>query len=62
MNKAFAAAEAFAPLTRDDKNDVLRLNPSEGAGAKLIDKAKSPSGETPLRMDGNEAVLTGHPL
>lgn len=53
---------SIAPLTRDDENNVLILDPSEGAGAKLMDKVKSLSGGTPLPIDGKEAVLIGHSL
>ncbi|HTA44308.1 MAG TPA: CapA family protein [Bryobacteraceae bacterium] len=53
---------SIAPLTRDENNNVLILDPSEGAGAKLMDKVKSLSGDTPLRIDGEEAILIEHSL
>lgn len=49
---------SMAPLTRDaENNDVLILDPSDGDGAKLIDKVKSLSGGTPLKIEGKEVVL-----
>jgi len=48
---------SFVPVTRDEKNDVFMLDPSSGEGAKLLDVIKGQSGDTPLRIDGQEVVL-----
>ena len=48
---------SFVPVTRDEKNDVLMLDPTSGEGAKLVDVIKGQSGDTPLRIDGQEVVL-----
>lgn len=48
---------SFVPVTRDEKNDVLMLDPTSGEGAKLVDVIKGQSGDTPLRIDGREVVL-----
>src|SRR5437667_459996 len=48
---------SFVPVTRDEKNDVLMLDPASGEGAKLVEVIKGQSGDTPLRIDGQEVVL-----
>ena len=48
---------SFVPVTRDEKNDVLMLDPAGGEGAKLVEVIKGQSGDTPLRIDGQEVVL-----
>jgi poly-gamma-glutamate capsule biosynthesis protein CapA/YwtB (metallophosphatase superfamily) len=48
---------SFVPVTRDGKNDVLMLDPSTGEGARLVDVIKGLSGQTPLRIEGQEVVL-----
>jgi len=48
---------SLVPVTRDDNNDVLMLDPATGEGAKLIQKVRDLSGGVPLRIDGQEAVL-----
>src|SRR5438093_6459424 len=48
---------SFVPVTRDEKNDVLMLDPTSGEGAKLVEVIKGQSGDTPLRIDGQEVVL-----
>jgi len=48
---------SFVPVTRDAKDDVLMLDPSTGDGAKLVDVIKGLSGQTPLRIEGQEVVL-----
>jgi hypothetical protein len=54
------ARVSLVPLTRDaENNDVLMLDPAVGEGAKLIQKVKSLSGETPLKLDGKEEILVG---
>ena len=54
------ARVSLVPLTRDaENNDALMLDPSGEEGAKLMEKVKSLSGETPLKLDGKEEVLLG---
>ena len=53
------ARVSLVPLTRDAQNNVLMLNPAEGDGAKLIEKVQSLSGNSPLKIEGSEAVLIG---
>ena len=49
---------SLVPLTRDaENNDVLMLDPADQEGAKLMQKVKSLSGETPLKLDGKEEIL-----
>lgn len=49
---------SFVPLTRDaETQNVVMLDPSAGEGARLLDKVKSLSGDTPLHVDGQEVVL-----
>jgi poly-gamma-glutamate synthesis protein (capsule biosynthesis protein) len=48
---------SFVPVTRDDKNDVLMLDPTSGEGAQLVEVIKGQSGDTLLRIDGQEVVL-----
>ena len=48
---------SFVPVTRDEKNDVLMLDPASGEGAKLLEVIKGQSGDTPLRIEGQEVVL-----
>jgi len=50
---------SFVPVTRDEKNDVLMLDPSSGEGAKLLEVIKGQSSGAPLRIDGQEVVLIG---
>jgi poly-gamma-glutamate synthesis protein (capsule biosynthesis protein) len=52
---------SFVPVTRDEKNDVLMLDPSSGEGAKLVDVIKGQSAGTPLRIEGQEVVLIAPP-
>ena len=49
---------SFVPVSRDGKNDVYLLDPSEGEGAKLVQMVKERSSAPPaLRIDGHEVVL-----
>jgi poly-gamma-glutamate synthesis protein (capsule biosynthesis protein) len=48
---------SLVPLTRDDQNDVLMLDPGLGEGARLIQKVIDLSGNVPLKIEGREAVL-----
>ena len=62
MTKLAAATLALrlpSPVTRDAKNDVLMLDPSNGEGATLLDVIKGQSSGAPLRIEGQEVVLIG---
>ena len=48
---------SFVPVTRDDHNDVMMLDPSAGEGAKLLDVIKTQSNGVALRIDGREVML-----
>jgi poly-gamma-glutamate synthesis protein (capsule biosynthesis protein) len=49
---------SLVPVTRDaEANNVTMLDPSAGEGAKLLQKVKDLSGDTKVRIDGQEAVL-----
>ncbi len=50
------------PVTRDENNDVLMLDPSTGEGARLVEVVKGVSSpDLPLRIDGQEVVLLDKP-
>jgi poly-gamma-glutamate synthesis protein (capsule biosynthesis protein) len=55
------ARVSFVPVTRDDHNDVLMLDPSTGEGARLVGVVKGVSGELPLKIEGTEVVLLSRP-
>lgn len=48
---------SFVPVSRDAQNNVLMLDPSSGEGARLLQVVKGVSGDTSLRIDGQEVVL-----
>lgn len=48
---------SFVPVTRDDNNDVLMLDPSTGEGARIMEFVKSVSPGVPLQIDSQEMVL-----
>ena len=48
---------SFVPVTRDEQNNVLLLDPSTGGGARLVEIVKGVSPDVPLRIDGQEVVL-----
>ena len=48
---------SFVPVTRDAQNNVLMLDPSIGDGAKLLQVVKNVSGDTALKIEGQEVVL-----
>ena len=50
---------SVAPLTRDEQNNVMMLDPGSGDGAKLMDKVRNLSGSVPLKIEGKEAILLG---
>lgn len=53
---------SFVPVTRNDNNDVLMLDPSTGEGARLVQVVKNVSGNVPLKIDGQEVVLLDKPI
>jgi len=55
-NKKIARV-AFVPVTRNEKNDVLMLDPSDGEGAKLVDVVKGLSKGEALPIEGREVVF-----
>jgi hypothetical protein len=48
---------SFVPVTRDEQNNVLLLDPSTGEGARLLSVIKGVSPGVPLRIEGQEVVL-----
>lgn len=49
---------SFVPVARDRNNDVFLLDPSEAAGAALVQMVKDRSSDPPaLKIDGHEVVL-----
>jgi len=52
---------SFVPVTRDAKNDVLMVDPSEGEGAALVKVIKDLSPGVPLKIEGHEVVLLDQP-
>lgn len=57
------ARVSLVPVTRDaDHNNVLMLDPSDGEGARLLQKVKDLSAGAPLRIDGKEVVLVENQL
>lgn len=53
---------AFVPVTRNDHNDLIMLDPSTGEGARLLSIVKGVSGGLPLRIEGQEVVLLEKPV
>jgi poly-gamma-glutamate synthesis protein (capsule biosynthesis protein) len=53
------ARVSLVPLTRDEQNNVMMLDPGSGEGAELIDKARNLSGNVPLNVEEKEVVLLG---
>ena len=53
---------SLVPVTRDDKNNVLMVDPSTGEGARLLQVVKDVSGNLPLKIDGKEVVLIDKPI
>lgn len=51
------ARVSLAPMTRDEENNVVMLDPSTGEGAKLREKVKSLSAGVALDVVGREMVL-----
>jgi poly-gamma-glutamate capsule biosynthesis protein CapA/YwtB (metallophosphatase superfamily) len=48
---------SLVPVTRDDQNNVLMLDPASGEGGRMIQKVKDLSGNIALKIEGREAVL-----
>ena len=48
---------SFVPVSRDDQNNVMLLDPSAGEGARLVGVVKGVSPDVSLRIDGQEVVL-----
>jgi len=59
VDRKKVARTSFVPLTRDEDNKVVMLDPGSGVGATLLEKVKSLSPGVPLEVDGREVVLTG---
>jgi poly-gamma-glutamate synthesis protein (capsule biosynthesis protein) len=55
------ARVSFVPVTRDENNDVLMLDPSTGEGARLVGIVRGVSDELPLTTEGMEIVLLSKP-
>lgn len=53
---------SFVPVTRDDNNNVLMLDPSTGEGARLLEVVKGVSGNAALKIEGLEVVLIDKPI
>ncbi len=51
---------SFVPLTRDDDNKVVMLDPNAKDGAALVQKVRDLSIGVPLAVDGREVVLIDH--
>ncbi len=52
---------SFVPVSRDEHNNVLLLDPAVGEGARLLQVVKGVSPGVPLRIDGQEVVLVDKP-
>jgi poly-gamma-glutamate capsule biosynthesis protein CapA/YwtB (metallophosphatase superfamily) len=48
---------SLVPMTRDEENNVMMLDPSSGEGAKLREKVKGLSGNVALDVTGHEMSL-----
>jgi len=53
---------SFVPVSRDEHNNVLMLDPSVGEGARLVQLIRSVSPDVSLPIDGQEVVLLDRPL
>jgi poly-gamma-glutamate capsule biosynthesis protein CapA/YwtB (metallophosphatase superfamily) len=51
------ARVSFVPVTRDEHNNVLLIDPNTGEGARLLGVVRGVSPGTPLRIEGQEVVL-----
>ena len=58
IQKKHIVRVSFVPVSRDDHNDVLMLEPSSEEGGRLLGIVKQQSApDLPLRVDGHEMVL-----
>lgn len=57
IDKKKIARVSFVPVTRDESNNVLMLDPETGEGARLVELVRRVSGDLPLSIDGKEVVL-----
>ena len=57
VERKHVARVSLVPLTRDEQNNVMMLDPGSGEGAKLMDKVRNLSGNISLKVEGKEAVL-----
>ena len=57
IDKKKIARVSFVPVTRDDANNVMMLDPSKGEGARLVTLVRGVSGDLPLKIDGHEVLL-----
>jgi poly-gamma-glutamate capsule biosynthesis protein CapA/YwtB (metallophosphatase superfamily) len=48
---------SFVPVSRDASNNVMMLDPASAEGARLVQVVKGVSGDTALRVEGQEVVL-----
>ena len=48
---------SFVPVSRDEQNNMVLLDPNTGEGARLVQVVKGVSPDVPLRIDGQEVVL-----
>ncbi|MGH9173748.1 MAG: CapA family protein, partial [Vicinamibacterales bacterium] len=48
---------SFVPVSRDEHNNVLLLDPSSGEGARLVNVVRGVSANLGLAIDGQEVVL-----
>lgn len=60
IDKKKIARVSFVPVTRDDANNVMMLDPSTGEGARLVELVRGVSSGVPLNIDGHEVVLLDH--
>jgi len=53
---------SFVPVTRDDQNNVMMIDPATGEGARLVNVIKGVSPGVPLKIEGQEVVLLERPV
>jgi poly-gamma-glutamate synthesis protein (capsule biosynthesis protein) len=51
---------SFVPLSRDNDNKVVMLDPNAGDGESLVRKVRQLSMGLPLEIDGREVLLIDH--
>jgi poly-gamma-glutamate synthesis protein (capsule biosynthesis protein) len=60
QNKAIRRV-SFVPVTRDENNDVMMIDPTNGEGARLLEIVKGVSPGVALKIEGREVVLLDRP-